>query len=450
MSERRQEQLHLGAFLYFTGHHHAGWRHPDSGVEQMFDIENYKRMARTAERGKFDMIFFADLLHLIYPSHAAAGMLDPIALLSALSVVTSKIGLAATLSTTYNEPYNAARKFATLDILSGGRAGWNIVTSQTDAEALNFGRDKHPEHALRYEMAQEFVDVVTGLWDSWDDDALVMDRESGVFADSSKLRTNDDKGRWYSAKGPLNVPRPPQGYPVLIQAGSSEPGQQFAARVGEVIFTAQQNLADAQTFYKRVKAKLADYGRERDSMKIMPGLSPIIGSTEEEAARRERELLDLIRPEEAKGFLSGLLHYDLSGYPVDQPLPDIPDPVEASNGMKSRVQLIMDMARKEKLSILELGRKLLGARGHLQFVGTPEQLADLMERWFTGYGCDGFNIMPPVLPGDLDLFVDEVVPVLQRRGLFRREYEGATLREHLGLKRPPVGHFGKKTAAAGS
>ncbi|MBB3111440.1 FMN-dependent oxidoreductase (nitrilotriacetate monooxygenase family) [Paenibacillus phyllosphaerae] len=441
MGKQRQGQLHLGAFLYFTGHHHAGWRHPSSGVEQMFDIRNYTRMAQTAEKGKFDMIFFADLLHLIYPSHAAAGMMDPIALLSALSMVTEKIGLTATMSTTYNEPYNTARKFATLDHISGGRAGWNIVTSQTDAEANNYGRDKHPEHGLRYEMAQEFVDVVTELWDSWDDDALVMDRASGQFADPAKLRQSDFKGQWYASKGPLNVPRPPQGYPVLIQAGSSGPGQDFAARIGEVIFTAQPSLASAQAFYKSVKAKLAEYGRDENSLKIMPGLSPIIGSTEEEARRRERELLDLIRPEEAVGFLSSMLQYDLSGYPVDEQLPDIPDPVGASNGMKSRVQLIMDLARNERLSVLELGRRLLGARGHLQFVGTPEQLADLIEKWFDSYGCDGFNIMPPVLPGNLDEFVDQVVPILQKRGLFREEYEGSTLREHLGLGRPSVGHF---------
>lgn len=441
MSRRRQDQLHLGAFLYFTGHHHAGWRRADSGVEKMFDVENYKRMARTAERGKFDMIFLADLLHLIYPGRAAAGMLDPISLLSALSAATEKIGLTATLSTTYNTPYDAARRFATLDHISGGRAGWNIVTSQTDTEARNFGRDKHPEHSLRYEMAREFVDVATRLWDSWDDDALVMDREAGVFADESKLRAVDYRGRWYSSAGPLNVPRPPQGYPVLIQAGSSGPGQDFAASFGEVVFTAQQSLEAAQSFYRALNAKLAERGRAPGSLKIMPGLSPILGSTEEEARRRERELLELVRPEEASAMLSGFLNYDLSGYPADGPLPDIPDPVEASNGMKSRVQLVMNMARKDNLSILELGRRLIGARGHLQFVGTPERLADLMESWFDSYGCDGFNIMPPVLPGDLDEFVDQVVPILQRRGLFREDYAGSTLRDHLGLARPRSGEF---------
>ncbi|WP_127494779.1 LLM class flavin-dependent oxidoreductase [Paenibacillus glycanilyticus] len=441
MSRQRQGQLHLGAFIYFTGHHHAGWRHPESGVERMFDIEWYKRIAKSAEKGKFDMIFFADLLHLIYPSRAAAGMLDPVALLSALSTVTEKIGLTATLSTTYNEPYNAARRFATLDHLSGGRAGWNIVTSQVDTEARNFGREKHPVHATRYEMAKEFVDVVTALWDSWPQESLVMDRASGTFADESKFRAADYGGQFYSAHGLLNVPRPPQGYPVLIQAGSSGPGQDFAASIGEVIFTAQTSLASAQGFYRSVNEKLIAAGRERGSLLIMPGLSPILGSTVEEARRKERELLDLIDPQEAVMMVSGMLQTDLSKFPADGPLPDIPDPVEASNGMKSRVQLIMDLARKDNLSIIELGRRLLGARGHMQFVGTPEQLADLMEEWYDGYGCDGFNIMPPVLPGDLDDFVEQVVPVLQRRGLYREEYEGSTLREHLGLPVPSVDHF---------
>lgn len=446
MSRQRQGQLHLGAFIYFTGHHHAGWRRQDSGVERMFDIAWYKEIARTAERGKFDMIFFADLLHLIFPGRAAAGMLDPVALLSALSTVTEKIGLTATLSTTYNEPYHAARRFATLDHISGGRAGWNIVTSQVDTEARNFGRDKHPEHGVRYEMAKEFVDVVTALWDSWPQESIVMDRESGTFADESKLRPADISGQWYSAHGLLNVPRPPQGYPVLIQAGSSGPGQAFAASVGEVIFTAQTSLDAAKAFYRTLNDKLAEAGREPGSLLIMPGLSPILGATVEEAKRKERHLLDLIEPNEAVMIVSGMLQFDLSGYPADGPLPEIPDPVEASNGMKSRVQLIMDLARKDNLSIIELGRRLIGARGHMQFVGTPEQLVDLMEKWYVEYGCDGFNIMPPVLPGDLDDFVDLVVPELQRRGLYREEYEGSTLREHLGLEKPSIDHF-KRLAA---
>lgn len=440
--KKRNEQLHLGAFIYYSGHHHAGWRHPDSGVEGMFDYQFYKKLALTAERGKFDMMFFADLLYVKGVEEAASGMLDPMTLLPALSSVTEKLGLAATVSTTYNEPYNVARKFASLDFISGGRAGWNIVTSQLDIEAHNYGKPEHPEHGLRYEMAREFVDVTTRLWDSWEDDALILDRDKGQFADGSKVKTVDYKGKWFSTNGTLNVPRSPQGYPVLIQAGSSEPGQNFAAQYGEVIFTAQQSLNAAKAFYESVHSKLADYGRKSDSLKIMPGLSPIIAATEEEAWRKHKELQDLIPENAAVGALSYFLNYDFSGFPVDQPLPeDIPDPVAASNGMKSRVQLFMDMAYKDKLSILELGRKILGARGHLQFVGTPEQLADLMQTWFEEYGCDGFNIMPPILPSGLDDFVDLVIPLLQERGLFRSDYTGSTLREHLGLVRPSVGHF---------
>ncbi|MGG1634115.1 LLM class flavin-dependent oxidoreductase [Paenibacillus sp. NRS-1760] len=441
---KRQELLHLGAFIYYTGHHHAGWRHPESGVEGMFDVKFYQKLAQTAERGKFDMLFFADLLYATNVGQAVAGMLEPITLLSALSAVTEKIGLTATVSTTYNTPFNVARKFSSLDHISGGRAGWNIVTSQLDLEAHNYGQSKHPEHGLRYKMAREFVDATTRLWDSWEDGALVLDRVSGQFADESKVRPVDYSGEWYSTKGPLNVPRSPQGYPVLIQAGSSGPGQDFAASIGEVIFTAQQSLEAAKIFYESVNSKLGDYGRERGSLKIMPGLSPILGATEEEAKQRYQELQELIPAAHIVGFLSGFLGVDLSSYSLDDQLPDIPDPVEASNGMKSRVQLIMDMARKDKLSMRELGSRMLGARGHLQFVGTPEQLADLIELWFEDYGCDGFNIMAPVLPGGLDDFVHYVVPILQQRGLFREDYTGDTLRDHLGLERPSEGHFRKK------
>ncbi|WP_211745689.1 LLM class flavin-dependent oxidoreductase [Paenibacillus sp. Marseille-Q4541] len=446
---KREEQMHLGAFIYYSGHHHAGWRHPDSGVEQMFDVELYKKLAQTAEQGKFDMIFFADLLYVQQVEYAASGMLDPLTLLSALSMVTDRIGLTGTVSTTYNEPFNVARKFASLDFISGGRAGWNIVTSQLDIEAHNYGKPEHPEHGLRYQMASEFVDAVTTLWDTWEDGALVLDRENGRFADGSKVKPADFNGQFYATKGPLNVPRPPQGYPVLIQAGSSEPGQHFAAQYGEVIFTAQQSIQAAQHFYEEVNEKLEFSGRQKGSLKIMPGLSPIIGVTEEEAQQKYKELQDLIPPATAVMVLSGFLNYDLSGYPVDGPLPnDIPDPVAASNGMKSRVMLFMDMAYQEQLSILELGRKILSTRGHMQFVGTPEQLADLMEEWFEARACDGFNIMPPVLPGDLDDFVNLVIPVLQKRGLFREEYTGTTLREHLGLSRPEIGHFKQNQQAS--
>jgi len=441
---KRKDELHLGAFIYYTGHHHYGWRHPESGAEKIFDYSFYRDVAKTAERGKFDMMFLADLLYVMGADQAAAGMLDPMTVMSALAVETTKLGLTATVSTTYNEPYNTARKFATLDHISNGRAGWNIVTSQLDTEAYNYGREKHPPHETRYEMAREFTEVVTKLWDSWGDDSLIVDREQSRFADTTKIKEVEYKGKWYSTKGTLNVPRPPQGYPVLIQAGSSEPGKEFAASFGEVIFTAQQSLAAAQAFYQSVNSKLEEHGREPGSLKIMPGISPIIGATEEEAKAKYEQLQSFIPPATVVTMLSGMLNFDLSSYPLDGQLPEIPDPVEASNGMKSRVQLIMDTARRDNLSILELGRRLIGARGHLQYVGTYDGLADLIQLWFEEYGCDGFNIMPPVLPGNLDEFVDHVIPILQDRGIFRREYTGNTLREHLGLERPTIGHFQAK------
>jgi len=436
-ARRREGYMHLGAFIYFTGHHHAGWRHPASGAERMFQLPYYQELAQTAERGKFDMLFLANLLYVQQAENAANGMLDPVVVLSSLAASTSRLGLAGTVSTTYNEPYNVARNMASLDHVSAGRAAWNIVTSQLDIEAHNYGRDHHPEHGLRYKMAEEFTEVVTRLWDSWEDGALLFDREAGRFTDFGKLHPVDFTGEWYAAHGTLNVPRPPQGRPVLIQAGSSGDGQAFAGKFAEVVFTAQQSLSEAQQFYRTLQERLGEYGRSEGSLKIMPGLSPIIGSTEEEARRKQQELHELIPPETAVAVISQFLNYDLSGHPPELPLPPIPfDPVKMSNGMKSRVQLFMDLAYNKKLPAMELGRMFLGARGHLQFVGTPEQLADLMEEWYDGFGCDGFNIMPPVLPGDLVDFVDHVVPVLQQRGRFRREYEGTTLRDHLGLERP--------------
>ena len=441
---KRAGQLRLGAFIYYSGHHSASWRHPEARSNEIFSVDLYNDLAQTAERGKFDMMFLADLLYAINVEKAASGMLDPVTLLSAISTSTTKLGLTATVSTTYNQPYNVARRYATLDHISKGRAAWNIVTSQLDIEAHNYGKEKHPEHGLRYEMAEEFVDLVTALWDSWDDDAIALDKENGIFAHAQKVKEINYQGRWYSSKGPLNVPRPPQGYPVLVVAGSSEAGKDFAAKTGEVVFTAQQSLESAQQFYRSIHEKLAAQGRHENSIKIMPGISPIVARTEEEAWAKHAQLQNLITEQDAVTAVAGFIGFDLSSYDPHGPLPEnLPDVAGASNGMKSRVQLFMDTAKTENLSIVELGRKMLGARGHLQFVGTPEQLADLLELWFNEYACDGFNIMPPVLPVGLDDFVDLVIPVLQERGLFRKEYEGNTLREHLGLERPAYHHFKK-------
>lgn len=448
------KQLKLGAFLMSSGHHLAAWRYPDAPADGGLSFQHFRQIAQTAERGKFDMIFFADGVAVRDRGQtnevlSRAGHLvhfEPLTLLSALSVVTERIGLAATVSTTFNEPFHLARKFASLDYLSGGRAGWNLVTSATEAEAKNFNRDKHMEHGLRYQRAREFVEVVTKLWDSWDDDAFVRDKASGIYFEPDKLHIPDHKGEHFSVRGPLNVARPPQGYPVIIQAGSSEDGKNLAAQTAEVIFTAQQTLAEGQEFYADVKGRLAQYGRSPDDLKIMPGVFPVIGRTEQEARDKFEQIQNLIDPQVGLALLSGLLSgADLSSYPLDGPLPDLPE----TNLAKSRLQLLSNLAQRESLTIRQLYLAIAGARGHRQLLGTPSQIADQLEEWFVNDAADGFNIMPPYLPGGLDEFVDLVIPELQRRGLFRTEYEGHTLREHLGLPRP-VNQFSQvaKSAAA--
>jgi FMN-dependent oxidoreductase (nitrilotriacetate monooxygenase family) len=449
MSARKQ--LRLGAFLMSSGHHLAAWRYPDANADGGLSFDHFKQIAQTAERGKFDMIFFADgvavrdrgnIDALSRAGHVAH--FEPLTLLSALSVVTERIGLAATVSTTYNEPYHLARKFASLDYLSGGRAGWNLVTSATNAEAKNFNLEKHPDHSPRYQRAREFVEVVTKLWDSWEDDAFERDKESGIYFDPDKLHVPNHKGEFFSVQGPLNVARPPQGYPVIIQAGSSEDGKNLAAQTAEVIFTAQQTLEDAQAFYADVKGRLAQYGRSPDQLKIMPGIFPVIGRTEQEAQEKFELLQSLIHPSVGLGLLTGLVGgVDLSNYPIDEPLPNLPETELA----QSRLKLVKDLAQREQLTIRQLYLAIAGARGHRQIVGTPEYIADQLEEWFVNEGADGFNIMPPYLPGGLDEFVDLVIPELQRRGLFRTEYEGQTLRENLGLPRPENQHLKKVLAS---
>ncbi|GLK87675.1 LLM class flavin-dependent oxidoreductase [Pseudomonas turukhanskensis] len=432
------KHLTLGAFLMGSGHHLAAWRHPRAYSDGGLNFAHFKRLAQTAERGKFDAIFFADNLAMLGDGElgkytALGDVFDPLVLLSGLATVTEHIGLISTVSTSYNEPYLLARKFASLDHLSGGRAGWNLVTSALDQEAQNFGRDKHFEHDDRYERAEEFIDVTTGLWDSWDDDAFVRDKAAGVYFHPEKLHTLNHKGERYQVRGPLNIPRSPQGYPVLIQAGSSEPGKVLAARTAEVVFTAQQTLANAQAFYADLKGRLPLYGRTADQLKIMPGISPVIGHTQSEAEDKYAELQDLVESRVGLGLLAGMAGgFDLSEYDLDGPLPELP----VSNAMQSRQHLFIDLARRENLTIRQLYLKIAGARGHHTAVGTPVQIADLLEEWFTQGGADGFNIMPPFLPDGLELFVDLVVPQLQRRGLFRTEYSGSTLRENLGLRRP--------------
>ncbi|MFD0355193.1 LLM class flavin-dependent oxidoreductase [Streptomyces sp. NPDC127110] len=432
--------LHLNAFLMNAGHHDAAWRHPASSPERVTDVRYFQELARTAERGRLDSIFFADGVALWGKArYNALGGFEPITLLSAIAAVTEHIGLIATVSTTFNEPYNLARKFASLDHISGGRAGWNIVTSGTLDEARNFNREEHLEHGLRYDRAREFLDVATKLWDSWEDDAIVLDKERGIYADTDKLHPAAHKGEYFGVAGPLNVPRSPQGYPLLVQAGSSESGKEFAAQYAEAVFTAQQTLADGQTFYKDLKSRLARHGRTEDELLVLPGIAPVIGATEAEAKALERELTELQVPEYGLAQLSGMLGTDLTGADLDGPLPELPEEREI-NGNKSRFTLVAEIARRDGLTLRELIARLGAGRGHRVFAGTAEQIADQLEEWFTQGAADGFNIMAPVLPTGLTDFVDQVVPVLQDRGLFRTEYEGRTLRENYGLPRPVNRH----------
>lgn len=434
--------MHLGIFVLGTGHHVAAWRHPEVVPEGAEDFEFFKEVAQLAEKGKLDMLFLSDGLTFDRLSHPAEQVrYEPLTLLSALATVTTKIGLAATASTTYNEPFHIARKFSSIDHLSKGRSGWNVVTSYYEAEAKNFNQDKHLDHSLRYERASEFVEVVKGLWDSWDEDALVRDKETGVYFDPKKLHTLNHKGKYYAVKGPLNSSRSPQGAPVLIQAGSSDAGVNLAAQTAEVIFTAQQTLAEAQAFYTKVKDRAVEFGRNPDDIKVLPGVTPIIGKTEEEAKKKFEQLQDLIVPEIGLDFLSDYLGgIDLSNYPLDGPLPeDIPE----TNGNQSRRQLIIDLAKREHLTIRQLYKRIASARGHRLIFGTAEQIADQLEEWVTHKGADGFNLMFPYLPGSFVEFVDQVIPVLQARGLFRKEYETETLRGHLGLP-TPISRYAKQ------
>ncbi|MGP4003744.1 LLM class flavin-dependent oxidoreductase [Streptomyces sp. 8N706] len=436
MSSEDTRTFHLNAFLMNAGHHDAAWRHPRTRPERATDLTYFRELALTAERGKFDSVFLADGLALRGNArHNVLGGFEPLTLLSALAAVTEHIGLIATVSTTFNEPFHTARKFASLDHLSGGRAGWNIVTSAGVEEARNFGQEEHLEHARRYDRAREFVDVATKLWDSWEDDAVVLDRERGVYAETGRVRPIRHTGEFFGVEGPLNVQRSPQGYPLLVQAGSSEDGKEFAARYAEAVFTAQQTLADGQTFYKDLKSRLARHGRAPEDIKILPGICPVIGDDEAQARELEQELTELQVPEYGLEQLSSMLQVDLGGLPLDGPLPDLPEERDI-NGNKSRFTLVAELARRDGLTLRELIARLGGGRGHRVVAGTAEQVADQLEEWFTEGAADGFNIMPPHLPGGLEDFVDQVVPILQRRGLFRTEYTGRTLRAHYGLPRP--------------
>jgi FMN-dependent oxidoreductase (nitrilotriacetate monooxygenase family) len=428
----------LGAAQWWPGGEHiTAWRRADARPEAFLDLEYYVDWARTAERGKFDTLFLADELYVWdrfesgveYSSNVRP---EPFTLLGALAAVTDRIGLAATVSTTYNEPYHTARKVASLDFLSKGRAGWNVVTSASDEEARNFGRDRNMDHATRYERSREFVDVVRGLWDSWDDDALVRDKATGRFADPAKLHNLEHRGRHFAVRGPLNIARPPQGYPVLFQAGASEAGRDLAAATADAVFTLTGPVDRLRDFYADVKERAAGYGRSPDNVKVLPMLIPVIGATLAEAREKADELYALTPESLALDLLSHYLEIDLAGRKLDEALGFIPD-ATGTNQSESVYERVARIAADRSVTLGEIYRRLFDDRVRY---GTPEQIADYMQECFENEAADGFLIMAPYLPAGLREFVDLVVPLLQARGLFRTEYESSTLRGHLGLERP--------------
>ncbi|MEK8127098.1 LLM class flavin-dependent oxidoreductase [Paenibacillus filicis] len=430
-----QRQMILNFFLNNTGVHEHGWKHPKAQPERLTDLSHYKRLVQVAEAAKFHAVFLADNLSLgPFASRQGLGLpLEPVTLLSALAAVTERIGLIATVSATYTEPYNTARVFASLDHLSGGRAAWNIVTSsQSLRSQLNFTAKEKIEPGKYYEAADEFVKVTKKIWDSWEDDALVLDKKQGIFADEGKIHDVNHHGDYHFVQGPLNIPRPPQGYPVLVQAGASEAGREFAARTAEVVYTMQPTWKYAQAFYADLKARAVKHGRHPDELKIIPGFCPIVGETEAEAKEKEAEIQSLVDIHVGVRRISEMVGFDLSAYPVDGPVPSLDE-----RSLKTTwAKLVENIALEEKLTIRQLVHRVSGGNGHLTFAGTPTQIADQLEHWFLQNAADGFAIRPQHLPGGLEDFARLVVPELQRRGIFHKEYAGRTLRENLGLKRP--------------
>ncbi|MBS0241335.1 MAG: LLM class flavin-dependent oxidoreductase [Proteobacteria bacterium] len=442
-------KLRLSALVHATGSHPASWLHPDTTPSAANSIESYVHAARVAEAGKLDLFFIADTpaartdnLHAWSRFPMFMNCFEPVTLLSALSGATKQIGLGGTVSTSFFEPYNVARQFASLDHLSHGRAAWNVVTSANDYAARNFGLDKLPEHGRRYDRAREFVEVVSKLWDTWEDDAFIFDRKSGVYFDPTKQHAVDHKGNFFELHGALNIARSPQGRPVIIQAGASDTGRDFAAQTAEVVFGSDATLEAGKKFYKDVKARMAKFGRHPDELKILAGLTVIVGESQQEAEDKFATLQGLIHPDVGRMRISSDLEVDLSDLPLDEPIPEERIP-KTANLHKAYFDHIVDLIRREKLTLRQL--YLRYERGRKTFAGNAKQVADVMEQWYVEEAADGFMLVFQTMPTGLEDFTRLVVPELQRRGLFRKEYEGRTLRDNLGLKRPANRH-----ATAGS
>ena len=434
--------MKLGLSMRYLGYHAAAWRHAEVDPAGASSLQHFVRVAQAAEAAKFDMVFLADGIGIRAKDEPAGSLcrsaqtaeLEPLTLLSALAAVTRRIGLVATASTTYNEPFHIARKYASLDRISDGRAGWNIVTSWSDAEARNFNREQHLDYETRYERAAEFVEVVKGLWDSWEEDALVRDKATGVFFDPAKLHELNHVGKHFRVQGPLSVARTPQGRPLLVQAGASEQGLEIAASSADVVYSAAQDLASAQAYYRTLKGRLAKYGREDRDLLVMPGITPFVGRTLQEAQDKYEQLNALVDPRLGLSYLYGQLG-DLSGHDIDGPVPEPTDPK-----VRSIAKGLVAMAHREALTIRQLYTRIAAGFGTRVLIGTPQSIADEMQHWMEAGAADGFNICPPALPIGLDEFAAMVIPELQRRGLFRTEYEAHTLRENLGL-RPCVNRY---------
>lgn len=456
MTDSSQKKLHLGAIITAgpgTGASGA-WRYPSSEQFRFLDASYYQQVARTLEQGKFDLIFFADKLAVPgrFPKSIedslrtgtwGAAHPDPLLLLTAIAAATERIGLASTISTSYQAPFHVARAVSTLDHLSRGRAAWNVVTSTEDSEAQNFGLDKQRERAARYEIADEFLRVVFGLWDTWEDDSLVFDRDANIVIDPSKVRPLNHEGEYFKVRGPLNLPRPPQGYPVIAQAGSSDPGRDFAAKWSELIFTPQPTLKSAKNFYADIKSRAVNHGRDPNDIKVLPGVFIIVGESEGIAREKEALLRELIGTKSPQALLASMLELDLSQVSPDTPAKQLISTRQVQ-GMQGHVDALAHLAEEENLTIAELGAHFAHSLTFARFVGTPKQIADQIEHWFKNEGCDGFMIRPSYLPGSMEEFVRLVVPELQRRGLFRHDYEGSTLRDHLGLSRPAQGDWQRR------